>query len=242
MNQREFAECVALICSTVGKEMPVEQSRAWFAMLGDLTVEQLKVGIVNALRDYTFAGFPPVGKIREAAGVRSGVLQSQDRATLAWEAVRRAIRQVGGYNSPDFEDKVINACIRGMGGWVAMCDTPEAEMVWREKTFLQNYATLSKCPLPDEQTCRLAGITEKTNGSALPAPVAIVGCLSVGTSGVKNVVVQPSDVKRLPGPNVAAAKLAKSVDCEQTPVKRLPVKSKAEQLAALRSLSEKGKS
>lgn len=232
MTEREFIEGIAVLCSSVGKDMTADQMKSWRVMFDDLTGEQFRAGIIATIRSYKFAGFPPIGVIRENCGVIGGTITAKDRPTLAWEAVRRAINRVGGYDSPDFDDRHINAAIRAIGGWVALCDSTSEELVWREKDFLRNYSALVQLTLEEEQTARLAGIIEKTNGTALPAPLVNVGCLTVGTNGITR-RIEIVESKRI-GPTPAARLLANKLDSERPEaVKRIPLKSKTEQLAAL---------
>lgn len=183
MTRTEFAQGIALLNGCVGKSMPDEQVKAWFAFLGELTVEQLKRGIVESLKTHHFAGFPPVGTIRTnaLAGVESNIVP-KDRPILAWQAVRDAVRRVGAYDSPNFADPVINAVIRELGGWPCLCDTPGDEMHWLERRFCAAYSALAGANLPEDQTKRLVGITEIDNARSgyrsEPVRVADVACLT----------------------------------------------------------------
>lgn len=241
MTEREFAECVALLCASVGKEMTLEQSKAWYAMLGDLRVEQLKAGIIATIRSYTFAGFPPIGVIRDNCGAKSGTIATKDRPTLAWGEVRRQISRCGYMDSPKFDDQIIHATIRQLGGWVALCDSTSEDLVWREKDFLRTYAALMPLNLPDEQTVRLAGEAERVNGPAFPVNVVEIGCLTTGTHGERRRIEEP-ETKRISGPSPAAEILAKRLDFddrESSVVSDKPAqaRSREDQLSLLKAMA-----
>jgi len=240
MTEREFGTCIGLLCAAVGKEMAEDQSAAWYAMLGDLSCDQLKAGIVATIRSYTFAGFPPIGIIRENCGAKSGVIAAKDRPTLAWEAVRRAIRKVGAYKSVHFHDENINAAIRSMGGWVTLCDATIEDLVWREKDFKSNYSALTTCDLPEEMTERLTGIIEKENGPAFTVPVAEVGCLTLGTYAITERREEPKapEPTRI-GTPLAAEQLAKRLTFDDRPDEqpKPPQRTKDEMLAALMEMT-----
>lgn len=214
MTEREFASCIALLCASVGREMSAEQLRAWYGMLGDLSVEQLKAGIVATLRTYTFAGFPPIGTIRQNSGVTSGRIDANDRLLLAWQAVRAAISKVGAHDSPDFDDRAINATIRELGGWPLLCYTPSEEMQWLEKRFVAIYRAMCSVNLPDDLTQRLAGITEignvRNGHPSAPIPVAQVRCLTSPNVAAEPITrrIEQREVPKLSGPQIASAKLA----------------------------------
>ena len=162
--------------------MPDEQMAAWYVQLGTLTPEELKQAIVETLRTYQYAGFPPVGTVLANAG---GV-SVQGAPLLAWGAVRDAISRVGAYESPDFGDPVVNAVIRNLGGWPQVCETRTSKMEWLEKRFCETYSAIRSAPLDADATARLPGLTEVANGRmgyTEPIRVAHVRCLTVDTGG-----------------------------------------------------------
>lgn len=123
MTPVEFAECIAVLESGVGREMPKDQAKVWFEVLSDLAVLQLRTAVVRALREHKFAGFPPVGMLREWAGCGATVaIPAQDRAIVAWDAVLQAMRDHGGYQSVQFDDPAVTAAVRSVGGWQYMCE------------------------------------------------------------------------------------------------------------------------
>ena len=195
----------------------------------DIDIEAIERAAMRAIRECQF--MPSVFELRQLTGM-SGAIATKDRPTLAWIDVRQRIAKVGGYDSPNFLDPTINATIRSLGGWVALCDSTTEELVWREKDFLRTYAALMPLNLPDEQTARLAGITETTNGPAIPAPVVEIGCLTTGGYGQRR-VTEPVESKRLP--LVAAETLLKrlSVDDRDEPKEPITLPDRDTQLAAL---------
>ena len=239
MTEREFASCIALLCASVGRDMPLEQSKAWYAMLGDLTIDQLKAGIIATVRSYTFAGFPPVGTIRENCGLVSGLITAKDRPLLAWQAVRGAISKVGAYDSPAFDDAAINATIRELGGWVELCETKLDEMHWLEKRFCATYSALCSVKLPPDQTERLAGLTEIGNEregyASEPIPVAHIRCLTSPNVADEPITrrLEQREVPKLTGPHIASEKLAERLtfDDREPATPAIPPKSKEQQLA-----------
>lgn len=201
----------------------------------DILIDDVERGAVRSIRECQF--MPSVFELRQLCGTKPDSVSPKDRPTLAWCDVRTAIRKVGGYESPKFDDPVINATIREMGGWVALCDSTSDELVWREKDFLRIYAALATCRLPDERTERLTGIIEKTNGA--PTDVVEVGCLTVGTSAVRRIEVEQPK-KRLTATLSPVAELAKRLTFggvadeearEHKPI--VAVRSREEQIAAL---------
>jgi len=117
----------------------------------DLPVEALEMGCARAMRECQF--MPSVFELRNLCGVES----IKGRAIKAWERVKASIN---GYATVDFDCKVINATIRSMGGWVALCDTEAGEAfdVWAAKKFQDTYCELWKCGISEEMAAPLKGL------------------------------------------------------------------------------------
>ena len=165
MTRIEFARCVAVLSAGVGREMAETQIDVWFELLGDLTFEQLKAGIVRGLRNYKFAGFPPVGQIREWAGAGGDELRIEDRAALAWGRLLNAIGSVGAYESVDFDDPAINAAVRSLGGWQALCDTSSHELrAFVRPRFVESYRAHVAAGVQSHDAEPLAGIIAGNHG------------------------------------------------------------------------------
>lgn len=200
----------------------------------DIPIEAVERGVMRAIRECQF--MPSVHELRTMCGAISGNIATKDRPTLAWCDVRRAISRVGGYDSPQFNDPIINATIREMGGWVLLCESTVDELVWREKDFLRLYSALATCQLLEDRVARLAGITEKENGLAVSASVVSVECLTMGPSKMTRRIEAPKEAKALP---VLAdvQKLATRLEfkCDEDRQPTLAQK-KDEQLAGLRRL------
>ncbi|MCX7418727.1 MAG: DUF6475 domain-containing protein [Planctomycetia bacterium] len=130
--------------------------------MSDLDINPVKRGVMAAIRECQF--MPSVHELRKLAGAADSRIDAKDRPLLAWQATRGAFSKVGAYDSPEFDDAVINATIRELGGWLLLCDTPSDEMHWLEKRFCAIYSALCSVKLPTDQTKRLAGITEVGNG------------------------------------------------------------------------------
>lgn len=96
----------------------------------------------------------------------SGALSGSERAALAWAAVYRAIDDVGGRSNVTFDEPLIHAAVRRLGGWAHLCSLPDKELRnWTKRDFIQLYEALMVCP-PAEPDCRpLVGSAELENAS-----------------------------------------------------------------------------
>lgn len=190
MTRPEFAESMGFLESLIGRSIEPNTAAAWFLMLGHLSAEQLQRAIVAVMRQHRFGGLPPIGQIVEAAEgpQQSAALPNDQRAVLAWDRVLDAISRVGGYASARFDDPLINASIRSLGGWVALCDTPSEELrTWKRKEFLESYKAHTALGVSAEQAAPLLGMVAIENtrtGFNAPAPVEITTSLPVHPKAV----------------------------------------------------------
>lgn len=257
MTREEFARCMAVLEASYPRTAKLSQQQlvVWFDNLSDLTGNQLRHAVATAVREGD--DWPTISKLRRYAD--STGINSKDRPLAAWQAVRASISKVGGYESPHFDDPVVNAVIRELGGWPAVCETPSSEMHWLEKRFCATYAALFNAKLPDDQRKRLPGITEISNSRegyrSATVQVVEVHCLT-GDSEAQNFItrreeqpVQPeSETAKLANKSTEKLSIAMSLDesdeCDTSDVASKqaatptnPPKSKGQQIAELKRIA-----
>jgi hypothetical protein len=239
----QILECVTILAEAWRQKITPMTVRTYELGLSDLDIADVKRGVMSAIRECQF--MPSVHELRKLAGAAGTRIEAKDRPLLAWEAVRRAISKVGAYDSPSFDDAVINATIRELGGWPLLCDTPSDEMHWLEKRFCATYSALCSVKLPADQTERLAGITEINNvrngHPSAPIPVAQVRCLTSSSVADKPITrrFEQQEVPKLTGPHVASENLAKRLtfDDREPEKPAIPPKSKEQHLEDLKRWS-----
>lgn len=167
MTDLEIKQALAPMVAHVGKSMTNEQIRYWHQMLDDLPADVAKRAIIATLRDYQFAGFPPVGVVRRNAGAAAGGMSSGLRAQTAWSVARRSISSFGGYTSVQFDDPLTTATIRLLGGWMTFCETPSGKDLdtWLQNRFIETYESMMQCGIEAHQAAPLMGIVEAQRNS-----------------------------------------------------------------------------
>lgn len=160
-----IAAAVTLLAEGYNRQATKATFHAYIAGLEGLTVAQIEDGVNRALRECKF--MPSPAELREL----SGELKGQDRAVKAWMAFESAVQTQGGYRSVDFDDVVINATVRSLGGWSYVCDLPvrEFDTFLREK-FLKAYASLYAAGVGEEEAAPLQGLFDKENARNGHAP------------------------------------------------------------------------
>lgn len=67
-------------------------------------------------------------------------------AHRAWETVLDKIKSVGSYETVVFENHMIHAVIRDMGGWARLCSLIEATHPYWQSEFIKRYIDYKRCP------------------------------------------------------------------------------------------------
>lgn len=211
MTRKEFLPVYHGFADMRGLKRTGVSVEMWYLAVKDLTVDQFQNAIVRFVREST--EFPSPAEIRRYAGIQG--LESEDRADMAWRAVFSAIAKVGAYETVSFDDPAINAAIRGIGGWVALCDTTSDEMKWKERDFKRAYrsVTLSRVgnpsPLPGIHQLESARSgqnwkRQRTIATGLtPCPVKSVAANH--SNGVVKALAEHLSVEHRPVPRLTAA-------------------------------------
>ena len=224
----EVLLCVEILAESFRQKITPLTVRAYELGLSDIDINTIKRAVMVAIRDCKF--MPTVHELRKLCGAAESRIETKDRPLLAWQAVREAIRRVGAYDSPHFEDVVIHAVIRELGGWPHVCDTETEQMQWLEKRFVAAYSAMSALKLPADQTARLAGLTEIDNSRSgyrsQEVRVVDVRCLSVVSEMTQPTALrleQPQEViaeqasspRRLDAGNSATRRLAHAMSLHE---------------------------
>ncbi len=133
--------------------------RAYYAVLDDLTPEQVKAAFLHAIKDSGSDFFPSAPKVRSYA-----VGTPEDIGLLAWAALHQAAESVGAYQSLDCEDPAVAEAVRMVfGSWPGFCDqcqdNPTSAWLARRQEWLAAYRSARRTSAT-RQPARLAGLLE----------------------------------------------------------------------------------
>lgn len=157
-DARQFAGLMGALASCFGREADAAFLMGYELGLQDLPIADISAAVSRAITTGKF--MPTVAELREYAGV----LAPQARAVKAWEALAEA--SLNPYHSVDFDDPVINATVRNIGGWQYVCsidDRKEFEVFLRQK-FEKVYVALYQSGISSEQCRPLVGLFDESNG------------------------------------------------------------------------------
>lgn len=88
----------------------------------------------------TLKWFPKPAELLELAG--AGATARRGEVADAWEAVRTAMDRYDYIHSVDF-GALVNAVVRNLGGWQALCARSSRELIWERKRFEEIYELFS---------------------------------------------------------------------------------------------------
>lgn len=133
--------------------------------ISDIPLEAIDRAIDRALDVCEW--FPGPAKLRELAGVP----KPEDAAVFAWDTAWGAISTVGAYRSVAFDDPLIAAAIRHLGGWEAFCRMTADEAPFRRRDFLAAYLACSRNGLTADQASHLPGLHEASGRAIEPVRI-----------------------------------------------------------------------
>lgn len=188
-TREAFGVAITAMLETFGAEGTKPQLMGYWYALRDLSIDEVEQAVYAAMR--TQKRRPMPAELREL--VEGG--SNADRAIEAWADVLQAIPS-GPYKWVDFDDGVINATIRHLGGWptfVSRFTGAESEK-WARLEFLKCYEALASRRLDGEACDALPGIAEATAiGGVIRPPVPV----RIGCSIERQRLASPREIKQV---------------------------------------------
>ncbi len=133
---------------------------AYWLALEDLDADVVSAAARRAMQQSQF--MPAPSELRRLAGD----LPLATRALHAWDSVVRTIGRHGAYLSVDFDDPIVNATVRNLGGWTRLCRTDSDEFdTWTKKEFQRVYVALASSGVSAEAAQYLPGLHEQANAA-----------------------------------------------------------------------------
>ena len=166
-ERQEFATIMAALCAAFNKELDEPTLQAYWMACEDMPLSDFRLGATRCMREMEY--LPKPGHIRRSGGA----LTPESRCVLAFEVMSRAVSEQGAYASVCFDDPLINATIRNMGGWLEICNSPADKFNGLlRKDFERIYRALLESGIREESGRYLPGIHERDNVGYSPPVVA----------------------------------------------------------------------
>lgn len=152
-DRAKFVTAIEALAASFRTEVSEALLEGYWLALDDLTLAAVGLSVKRAMRECTF--MPTAHELRGL----SGEVRIEHRSILAWDAFESAVRLHGGYASVDFDDPIINATVRNLGGWERCCDLSAEEFdKFLRKDFERVYAALFASGVPADRAGPLLGI------------------------------------------------------------------------------------
>jgi hypothetical protein len=154
MSEKDHKLRFAAIMESLGvvyqQQMSKELLKMYWLALQDVHLDQLEQAA--AAHVATSQWFPKPCDLRSA--------NPEADAVRAWDSAIAAIHHHGMYRHVDFEDQVVNATIRHLGGWPEFCGMDPKDESWIRKEFVKTYQALAKAGTSKEQAAVLPGLSQ----------------------------------------------------------------------------------
>ncbi len=162
--------CVTLLAEAFQRTASDATFEAYIIGLQALSPQQVESATHAAIRGSRF--MPTPAELRELGGV----VRLTDRAERAWMAFDAALSRYGVYKTLLFDDPVVNAVCRSLGGLAAAVELPadEYQSFYRAK-WLKAYEALGRSKVGAEQCGPLLGHYDQINGVCSNLVVVPVG-------------------------------------------------------------------
>jgi len=170
-DRAAFSTIMRLLAATYDKIATEDIIEAYWGALKDLRLVEVQSAAQEARK--TLEWWPKPAQLRKLA---KDEVEPGHRAAIAWRAVRKALAEQGTYCSVNFDDPVVNATIRNLGGWVALGQKESKDFdIWTRKEFERIYQAIYATGVTEESGAYLTGITEHENGGRyeLKAPTPV---------------------------------------------------------------------
>ncbi len=236
---KRLVKAIAVLCEAFGIKPTQDTFAAYEMGTADLPIESVEKAVVAAIVSQKW--MPKVFELRELCGAAKIVLSVEDRALVAWNAVRAAISRVGGYSSVQFDDPVTTAVVRVLGGWERFCLTETGPKLdtWLKKEFIDSYRAISAIGVSAEQVRPVAGLIEvsraasgisvDSQNNALPVPMEVVrtGLPNSGAKPEKRVIHERKSPVAISGPVREFAKSLGLPPADEQPERQSMTKEQA---------------
>lgn len=157
-DRQEFAIVIGGLAVTFRVEATDGLIHGYWLGLRDLSLETVQRAAETAIRTKRFMPVP--AELRSIAGQMS----PEDRAIKAWDEFIQQLDRHGDFCTLEFDDPLINATARNLGGLSDICERLEREAkTWIRKDFERIYAALMRTGIASVEGGPLIGFCEMNN-------------------------------------------------------------------------------
>ncbi len=172
-EKKTFTASLLVIAETVNKKISPALMKTYWACLKNYDFSDVQHALSELLKNPDVKKHPYFPAPTDVIAIIQGNVE--EKSLFAWTEVKKAISEIGHYDSVIFPDELIHAVIRDMGGWIHLCQCTEKELTFAQRDFERRYQVYCrKRPkvLPHQLTGRIAH-ENSVNGHEKYIPKAI---------------------------------------------------------------------
>lgn len=142
-EKTKVLQALKVMALALGQDPNEQRQLIYLDRLKALPIQAVLKAIERTMDEWKFNTYPPIGVIRDYAGVGDNKQALEDRAALTWDNLRSLRGKA--YREAALDCPITAKCFRALGGianfgmW-----NYEAEEKWRRKQFIELYATYSR--------------------------------------------------------------------------------------------------
>lgn len=173
-DKHAFSQVLQVVYDLYGKDLSEAVMSFWWAALTPYDFASVRDALNRHAANPDNGQFCP--KPADVVKLIGG--GTADAAMIAWSKVDRAVRSVGPYQTVVFDDPIIMAVLRDMGGWIALGQCADEEWPFKAKEFENRYRGYRLRGRVDDAPEKLIGIADAENipaGRGETNPV-LIGC------------------------------------------------------------------
>ena len=186
---------LALLAAVFDRPFTKERLAGYLAGLADISSEDLCGAIETAIRECR--SFPSVAVLRDMCG-QSMKQRREQRATRAFSVLCTTLESMA---SPDhnvvFQDPLINATIRAMGGWKSLWNLPISKFAqYAQRDFERLFLQFCSNPPSEDEMQPFWNHPDETRFRAIRCDYLPPGRVKIRKRPLKRRIVDQADQKR----------------------------------------------
>lgn len=156
LDKTKFMQTFTCLCDIYGKIPSEIMLDMYYKCFEDYTAEEFSCAVTKCIKERVYNSLP---KPAEILSFLEGT--KDDKALIAWMKAKEAVKKVGYYMTPEFDDSIISHCLIELGGWMEFCSAKIEDSPFIEKRFMDLYRLFLKRGVDSPQ--RLIGFIDLKN-------------------------------------------------------------------------------
>jgi len=164
-----FSDILRLVFELFNVDISEEIVEMWWLAMMPYGLDDFRGACNKFVKDPQAGRFAP----RPAHIIGELLRDNAEHARTAWQAVLMGIKKVGGQGSVAFEDGRIVEAVKAIGGWRALCQSPERDLSFKQRDFEQAFHALA-ADKQFQRPAKICGAFERAQTGLVAMPERLV--------------------------------------------------------------------